>query len=117
MSGAASYHAGLSAEAAVAAHYAERGLTIAARRWRGSAGEIDLVARDGEALIFIEVKKSRDFSRAAERLSSRQIARICAAASEFVAREPKGQLTEMRLDLAMVDGAGRVRVLENVSLH
>lgn len=117
MSGAVSYLSGLSAESAVADHYARRGLTIAARRWRGTAGEIDLVARQGEALVFIEVKQARDFARAAERLSPRQIARICSAAAEFAGGEPRGQLTEMRLDLAMVDGCGRISVLENVTLH
>ncbi len=114
MSGAVSYHAGLAAEGAVEAEYARRGLPVAARRWRGSGGEIDLVARDGAGLVFIEVKKARDFARAVERLTRRQAERIWAAASEFLAGEPLGQLTPVRLDLALVDGAGRVRVVENV---
>lgn len=113
MSGAVAYQAGLCAEGAVADHYARRGQSIAGRRWRGSAGEIDLIARDGETLVFIEVKKSKSFARAAERLSRRQMDRIYASASEYIAGEPKGQDTDIRFDVALVDGVGRIEVLEN----
>lgn len=62
--GAVAYQAGLAAEACIADDYERRGYPIAARRWRGQGGEIDLVARDGDGLVFIEVKKSRSFDRA-----------------------------------------------------
>ncbi|MFB2531278.1 YraN family protein [Paracoccus sp. p4-l81] len=111
--GAANYQAGLLAEACVAAYYDKAGRSIAARRWRGSQGEIDLVARDEDGLIFIEVKRARDFATAALRLSRRQMDRICGAASEYLAGEPTGQLTPMRFDVALVDAMGRVDVIEN----
>ncbi len=111
------YHAGLVAEDIVAADYARRGQPIAGRRWRGSGGEIDLIARDGAQVIFVEVKKSRDFARAATRLNRRQMDRLCAAASEFVADEPNGQMTDMRFDLAMVNGAGAVQIIENAFME
>lgn len=104
---------GRAAESAVARHYQDRGLPVATTRWRGAAGEIDLVARDGDGLIFVEVKQGRDFDRAAEHLSGRQIGRICAAASEYLARMPLGQLTNVRFDLALVDGQGRIEIREN----
>lgn len=110
---AAAYHSGESAEYQVAADYERRGYAIAARRWRGQSGEIDLIVRDATGLIFVEVKKSRDFARAAERLSSRQMGRIYAAAEEFLAGEPKGQLTETRFDVALVDGTGQLQIIEN----
>ena len=50
--------AGLAAEERIAQDYERRGFPVAGRRWRGQGGEIDLIARDGDALIFIEVKKS-----------------------------------------------------------
>jgi putative endonuclease len=84
-----------------------------AKRWRGSQGEIDLVAQNGEGVIFIEVKKSRSHARAAAALSPRQMQRIYGAGSEFLATQPKGQLTDVRIDLALVDEAGRVEVIEN----
>lgn len=113
MSGARSYHAGLVAEDAVAQLYIRSGRTVCARRWRGSSGEIDLIARDGANVIFIEVKQSSTHAQAAAHLTPRQMARIYNTASEFLAGEPKGQLTDVRFDLALVDGSGQIEVLEN----
>ena len=116
MSGAAAYRSGLAAEACVARHYERAGCPIAGRRWRGASGEIDLIARDGTGLIFVEVKKARSFARAAERFGLRQLSRICAAATEFLAGEPGGQLTPMRIDLALVDATGRVEIRQNITV-
>jgi putative endonuclease len=113
LSGAVSYHAGQAAEAQVAKEYTRRGHVVEARRWRGSGGEIDLILRDGQALIFVEVKKARDFARAATRLSPAQVQRIHATASEFLANEPNGQDTDLRFDLALVDAIGRTEIIEN----
>jgi putative endonuclease len=41
------------------------------------------------------------------------MARIYAAAAEFLAGEPNGALTPARFDVALVDGFGRIEVLEN----
>jgi putative endonuclease len=114
MTGARSYHAGLAAEDQVARHYTAKGHVIAARRWRGAAGEIDMIARDGAMVIFIEVKQSRSHDGAAGHLTPRQFQRITAAAAEFLATEPAGELTEVRLDLALVDGMGRIAIIENI---
>lgn len=114
MSGAASYHGGLAAEAQVALAYERAGHPIIARRWRGRyGGEIDLIARDGAGVIVIEVKHSATHARAAERLSPRQMQRIHAAAAEFIGAQPHGQLTELRFDLALVDQSGRIEIREN----
>lgn len=113
MSGLVSYRAGLAAEDAVARHYSESGRVMAASRWRGASGEIDLIMRDGAALVFVEVKKAATHAEAALRLTSRQMARIHASASEFLAGEPAGQMTESRFDVALVDSYGRIEVLEN----
>lgn len=113
MSGAVSYRSGLAAEEAVARLYARSGREVCARRWRGRSGEIDLIARDGAEVIFIEVKARRSHAEAAESLSANQMARICASAEEFIGGEPAGLLTPCRFDLALVDGRGQVEILEN----
>jgi putative endonuclease len=110
--GAVSYFAGLSAEASVARHYEDTGRTICARRWRGNAGEIDLVAQEGQVIVFIEVKQSRTHALAAEHLTKRQMERIYASASEFLSHEPSGQLTEVRFDVALVDNIGKIEIVE-----
>lgn len=111
--GAVAHKSGQAAEAAVAALYRRRGRPVLAERWRGGGGEIDLIARDGEELVFVEVKRSRSFAQAAERVSAAQIRRLFAAASEYMAGEPAGQATPVRFDIALVDGMGRIELLEN----
>ncbi len=111
--GRRNFLSGLAAEESVARAYQARGHRIAARRWRGSGGEIDLVLRDSNGLVFVEVKKARDFARAAERVTRSQMRRIFRAASEFLAGEPRGQDTPARFDVALVDGTGRLQVIEN----
>lgn len=111
--GRCGYHAGLAAEDGVASDYARRGYPLLARRWRGQAGEIDLVMQDGDGVIMVEVKKSRSFARAAERLSQRQIERLVQAAEEFLGTQPDGSLTDVRFDVALVNAHGEIRVIEN----
>ncbi|EKE43863.1 hypothetical protein OCGS_1844 [Oceaniovalibus guishaninsula JLT2003] len=113
MSGARSYRAGLAAEERVAAEYRRTGHVALERRWRGAGGEIDLIFHKGAEVIFVEVKQSRSHDRAAASLSQRQIARLYAAAAEFLGTRPEGSLTPARFDVATVDGTGRVSILEN----
>lgn len=111
--GAVGYRAGLCAEAIVAQGYVRGGYDLLERRWRGAGGEIDLIFRKDDAIVFVEVKKSRSFERAALRLGAAQMRRICHAAEEFLATEPGGALTDVRFDVALVDGTGAVRIIEN----
>lgn len=111
--GLANYHAGHAAEAAVARHYEDRGIPICARNWRGSGGEIDLIGRKGDEVIVVEVKYSRTHDLAASHITPAQIARIFTTVDEFLGGEPRGLLTDVRIDLALVDGQGRVEVVEN----
>lgn len=104
---------GALAEDAVARLLVRAGATVLARRWRGTAGEIDLVCRIGSCVVFVEVKSARHHAEAAGRLDRRQMDRICRTACEFCAKLPSGQATEMRFDVALVDGMGRVELLEN----
>ena len=115
--GLANYNDGLAAEDAVARLYAHRGCDIVARRWRGQGGEIDLICRDAEGYVFVEVKKSRSFDAAAAHLSFDQLHRIALAGEEYIGTEADDPLTPMRLDLAMVNDAGRVETLENLTLY
>ncbi|AXC48652.1 hypothetical protein DRW48_02150 [Paracoccus suum] len=106
--GALSHAAGHAAEDQIARRYEMAGCDILARRWRGAAGEIDLIVRDGETIVFVEVKKGASHSDAAERLRRRQMDRICLAACEYC-----GMDAEMRFDAALVDDLGRVELLHN----
>ncbi|WP_183966852.1 YraN family protein [Sagittula marina] len=105
--------AGAAAELCVAQDYERRGFPIARHRWRGQGGEIDLIARDGEGLVFVEVKKSRSFDQALDRLSKKQIGRLQTAAEEYIGTQPRGALTDVRFDVALVNSYGELRIIEN----
>lgn len=111
--GRMAHHGGQAAEDTVARHYERRGHRIDARRWRGRGGEIDLVASDGEGLVFIEVKSAASHAAAALRLGARQVRRLASAAEEYMGAEPRGLLTPARFDVALVDRSGAVEVVEN----
>lgn len=81
---------------------AAKGYTLLEHRARTAAGEIDLVARRGEYLVFVEVKTRGDLATARESIGSRQRARIVRAASIWMARHERfGQLFP-RYDLFLV---------------
>lgn len=111
--GEAAYSSGLRAEETAARHYQRRGATLAARRWQSGHGEVDLIVREGDRVVFVEVKRAATLADAAHRLTRRQADRLCAAAAIFCEGEPRRGLTEMRFDLALVDASGRIEVIEN----
>jgi len=66
----------------------ERGYEIVARRYRLPGGEIDIVARDGETLVFVEVKAraSHEFGSAAEAVTPSKQLRLTRLATEYLMR-------------------------------
>jgi putative endonuclease len=70
------FRLGLSAETRAAALLLAKGFRIVARRWRSPVGEIDLVARRGRLLVFVEVKARGVLEDAAEAVTPRQQRRI-----------------------------------------
>lgn len=111
--GQRNFLAGQAAEVAVAREYEAAGMSVAHRRWKGKSGEVDLIVRNGDEVVLVEVKKSRNFASASERLQPPQIARLLRAGEEFIGGEPAGALTPMRFDVALVDEQGRIQILEN----
>jgi putative endonuclease len=115
--GKRAFLSGSAAEEGVARVYERRGLILAERRWRGGGAEIDLIFRDGAAVVFVEVKSSATFERAAESLGAAQMRRIWSAAEVFLGAEPAGQLTDARIDVALVNGRGEVRIVADAIAH
>ena len=95
--------AGNAAENAAADFLARQGLAIVARNYRTRMGEIDLVARDGEVLVFVEVRmrSSDHYGGGAESIGARKQARIVAAARQYLSRlrrEPPCRFDVVTLD-------------------
>ena len=79
--------AGAAAETLAAEYLMRQGLTIVARNFRTRAGEIDLVARDGRTLVFVEVRMRRSASHggAVESITAQKRRRLVAAANGYLA--------------------------------
>lgn len=78
---------GAQAEALAASYLEARGLSILARNVRSRFGEIDLVARDRDTLVFVEVRlrSSHRFGGAAASITPAKLARVQAAALGYIA--------------------------------
>lgn len=111
--GRANYEAGASAELGVEGHYTSRGYEARGRRWRSSCGEIDLIFEKSGEVVFVEVKSSSTHARAAASLSPSQVARLLRSAEQYIGGMPRGGLTPMRFDVALVDRTGQLEVIEN----
>ena len=70
-----------------------RGYAIVARRYRAHGGEIDIVARDGDTIVFVEVKtrEGHDFGDAAEAITAWKRRRLTRAAIDYLARHHSGE--------------------------
>jgi putative endonuclease len=79
---------GAKAEALAEAFLVAHGLTIVDRNFRRRCGELDLIARDGDVLVFVEVRlrTRRDFGGPAASITKAKCARIAAAAGQYLAR-------------------------------
>ena len=99
------------------ADYQARGYMLAETRWRGRSGEVDLIFHSGDGFVCVEVKKSRSFARAAESLRPAQMHLIAAAAEEYLSHRDLPLTTDLRIDVALVDGGGALEILENAFGH
>lgn len=104
---------GLSAEAQVVRHYERIGATVKYTRWKGQSGELDLVFEHQQTLLIVEVKSSETHAKAADLLSAAQIQRLRCTTEEFLATCANGQLTDIRMDVALVNAQGVIEILEN----
>jgi putative endonuclease len=98
----AAFGLGLSAESRAAAYLVAKGYRIAARRFRSPVGEVDIVARRGRVLIFVEVKARATLDAAAESLQARQQRRIAAAAAAWLSLNPHDIDKDIRFDAVLV---------------
>lgn len=74
------------AEDAAAAHVAALGMRVLTRNLRGRGGEIDIVASEGDTIVFIEVKArtSHSFGSALAAVNARKRGRIRAIAEDYL---------------------------------
>jgi len=96
------FRLGISAESRAAAFLIAKGFRILARRWRSPVGEIDIIARRRQLLVFVEVKARDKFDDAAWSVTDRQRLRIAAAAEAWLAGQGGRDFRDMRFDAVLV---------------
>jgi putative endonuclease len=92
----------LAAEYLRAQHY-----EILARNFRCRQGEIDIIARDGEYLCFVEVKyrANADAGRAADAVDYRKQQKIIRVAEYYLMKHGCNEWTPCRFDVLAIDGS------------
>jgi putative endonuclease len=99
-------------ENVAALHLEAKGLVIVARNWRRRGGEIDIVARDGETVAFVEVKtrRGRAFGAPEEALTPHKAQKLMELGQQYIADEDLDDVN-WRIDLVAVELDERGRLL------
>jgi len=88
-----------------AAAYLERiGMQVIERNWRTQAGEIDIVALDGDEIVFVEVKtrRSERAGTADEAVSPAKQRRVAKLATSYLRDAGAGADTPVRFDVVAI---------------
>ncbi|MBS3898282.1 MAG: YraN family protein [Dethiobacter sp.] len=95
---------GKKGEELAAAYLAGRGYVILARNWCCQSGELDMVAKDGDTLVFIEVKTRRSAlcGSPAEAVDARKQERVRLVARHYLYENRTGA-AKYRFDVVAVN--------------
>lgn len=106
IAGADSAGTGRAAEDYALATLQNAGLRLLRRNFRCRFGEIDLIMREANVLVFVEVRhrSSARFGSAVESVTPRKLRRLLCAARVYLGRHPEFDDCPMRFDLFAIDG-------------
>jgi putative endonuclease len=90
------------------AHLRRAGLRLVERNFHTRFGEIDLIMRDRDTLVFVEVRfrRSNSFGDARASVSASKRQRLIRAAEGFLAAHPELAAMPCRFDIVAFDGTG-----------
>jgi putative endonuclease len=105
---------GLAAERNACLYLEDRGLALIARNFRSRFGEIDLVMRDGETIVFVEVRRRRSeaFGTPAETVDGRKQSRLRATAELWLQQNPSQSKNPCRFDIVAITDHARGPVVQ-----
>jgi putative endonuclease len=97
---------GRAAEDAALRHLESRGLALLDRNYRCRLGEIDLVMRDGDSLVFVEVRARADAGHggAAASVGAHKQRRLALAARHYLMTRPRLAALPARFDVVAISG-------------
>lgn len=98
----AAYRRGHAGERLAILRLALSGYRVLARRYKTKVGEIDLIARRGKTVAFVEVKRRADWATGLEAVTPQARFRIRRAAELYIARNPHLAEHALRFDIIVV---------------
>jgi len=106
---------GDAAEERARRHLERSGFTIVERNFRTKSGEIDVVARKGDVLVFVEVRSLEvpGFGTPEESVTPAKRRRIVGAARQYLSKVPPSSWREARFDVIAIEGSGDAAVLRH----
>ena len=96
-----------------------QGYAVVARRYRSRYGEIDIIANDGDTLVFVEVrrKSGKGYGAAVESVTPDKQRRVVRMAVEYLARHDRYDKVAVRFDVVAIDdqpdGPPRITLIRN----
>lgn len=108
---------GLVAETKAGLYLRFKGYKILESRFRTPSGEIDIVARKGNVLVFVEVKLRKTEDAAAEAIHPRNQERVRNAALLYLQKHPEYNDMDMRFDALIMGRETPFRHIENAWGH
>ncbi|MDR0476902.1 MAG: YraN family protein [Desulfobulbaceae bacterium] len=90
----------------------QRGHVIVERNYRNKFGEIDIITRDGDTLVFVEVKtrKSQRYGGAAAAVTAKKQRQITMVALEYMASQPRQTATRCDVVCVIIDTVGQIQL-------
>lgn len=89
------------------------GYTILTERFKTQLGEIDIIAKKGNTVVFVEVKLRKTADAAAEAIHSRNQSRVRNAAELYLQKHPEYTDCELRFDALVLAPGAWPRHIEN----
>ena len=102
-------------EGVALAHLERAGLALVARNYTCRYGEIDLVMRERDVVVFVEVRyrSASGFGDGVDSVSAAKRAKLVRAAGAFLAGHPRLAGATCRFDVLAIDEAGAVDWRQN----
>ncbi len=96
------YKKGIWAEWMAAFFLSLKGYQVLERRYRGKTGEIDLIARRKNTIVFIEVKARNSLKEGLEAVQKKAQTRITRTASIYLQKKPRFKNYDCRFDVIVI---------------
>lgn len=109
-----SYQLGIKAELLTAQYFNKLGFSVIFLRYKTKFGEIDLILKRGNQIVFIEVKARSIILPIDQLITQKQIDRNYAAAEFFLSQFPEYLTYECRFDIVILHKDRIIHHIENI---